>query len=123
MVTISGPWVDRVVGLTELKANVVYLDPARGPRIELIQFAHPSGRRPRDLALGNTLGTRNLAFCVHDIDVVVNVLQQHDVRIISDVQKIPDSQVAYAGGVRKQLVYILDPEGNIWSFAGIVKTY
>jgi hypothetical protein len=29
------------------------------------------------------------------------------------VQSVPDSQVTYAGGVRKRLVYFRDPEGNL----------
>ena len=33
--------------------------------------------------------------------------------VFSDVQSVPDSQVTYAEGVRKRLVYFRDPEGNI----------
>ena len=36
-----------------------------------------------------------------------------EVRVFSVIQTVPDSQVTYAGGVRKRLVYFHDPEGNL----------
>jgi hypothetical protein len=35
------------------------------------------------------------------------------VRFFSQIQLVPDSQVTYAGGLRKRLVYFQDPEGNL----------
>jgi catechol 2,3-dioxygenase-like lactoylglutathione lyase family enzyme len=54
-----------------------------------------------------------MAFKVDDVDATINKLRAAGVEFFSDVQTVPDAQVAYAGGVRKRLVYFRDPEGNI----------
>jgi catechol 2,3-dioxygenase-like lactoylglutathione lyase family enzyme len=112
-VTISGPWIDRTVGLAGVEAEVIYLDPPAGPRVELIRYVRPSGDRPGGLGESNTPGLRHLAFRVSDIDAAVRTLRAAGVEFFSEVQGVPDSQVTYAGGVRKRLVYFRDPEGNL----------
>jgi len=112
-VTISGEWVDRTVGLTGAKGDVVYLDLPTGPRIELIRYLSPPGAHPVGLDRSNTAGLRHMAFRVDEIDAAVARLRDAGVQFLSDVQLVPDSQVTYAGGVRKRLVYFRDPEGNL----------
>lgn len=112
-VTISGPWVDLVVGLEGAIGEVVYLELAGGTRLELIRYVAPPAVRPAGLDLSNTPGLRHLAFRVTDIVAVVARLQDRGVQFLSEVQTVPDTQVTYAGGVRKRLVYFRDPEGNI----------
>ncbi len=115
-VTISGGWIARVVGLDEgsdVEADVVYLDLPNGPRIELIRYRRPIGPTPANLGEPNTRGLRHLAFKVDDIDAAVTTMASRGVKFFSGVQIVPDSQVAYAGGVRKRLVYFHDPEGNL----------
>lgn len=112
-VTISGPWIGAVVGLNDVKADVVYLDAPTGPRIELIYYHKPKGENPPGLDAPNTHGLRHMAFRVDDIDAATAQLKKHNASIFSDVQQVPDTQVQYAGGVRKRLVYFHDPEGNI----------
>ena len=112
-VTITGAWIEQVVGLRDIEAHVVYLDLPTGPRLELIEYVSPVGARPEGLAEPNTRGLRHLAFRVEDIDAAAAALREADVKMVSDVQRVPDSQVTYAGGVRKRLVYFHDPEGNL----------
>lgn len=112
-VAISGPWVEDVVGLQNVKANVIYLEPAVGPRVELIEYVSPPGNRPDGLAVSNTLGIRHLAFRVRDIELVAARLTAAGVELMSPVQVVPDNQVTYAGGMRKRLVYFRDPEANL----------
>jgi catechol 2,3-dioxygenase-like lactoylglutathione lyase family enzyme len=112
-VSISGEWIDRTVGLTGVRGDVVYLDLTNGPRIELIQYHHPIAARPPNLDQSNTPGLRHIAFKVDCIDQLVMKLKHAGVTFFSDVQTVPDSQVTYAGGVRKRLVYFRDPEGNL----------
>ena len=112
-VTISGEWIDNVVGLTNTHGEVIYLDLPTGPRIELIRYNSPIGANPPGLDQSNTRGIRHLAFRVNDINEIVARLRQADVKFLSEVQQVPDSQVTYAGGVRKRLVYFHDPEGNL----------
>jgi catechol 2,3-dioxygenase-like lactoylglutathione lyase family enzyme len=112
-VTISGRWIDETVGLKDVLADVVYLDLPSGPRIELLRYHKPIGDIPIGLDRPNTGGLRHMAFKVDDIDVAVENLKRAGVRFVSDIQAVPSTQVTYAGGVRKRLVYFHDPEGNI----------
>jgi catechol 2,3-dioxygenase-like lactoylglutathione lyase family enzyme len=114
-VTISGEWIDRTVGLSQVKADVVYLDAESGPRIELIRYLSPPAG-PRSIQLPNAYGLRHMAFRVDGIDDLVKRLSQAGVKFFSEVQSVPDAQVTYAGGVHKRLVYLRDPEGNVLEF-------
>jgi catechol 2,3-dioxygenase-like lactoylglutathione lyase family enzyme len=113
-VTIAGPWVERTVGLADVKGHVVYLELPQGPRIELIQYERPAMGKERDeQAPPNAHGIRHIAFRVSDIDALVQRLATAGVKFFSDVQTVPSEQVTYVGGARKRLVYFRDPEGNI----------
>jgi glyoxylase I family protein len=112
-VTITGDWVAQTVGLPEVHADVVYLDFESGPRIELIRYNRPVLSRPESVDRPNAPGFRHIAFKVDDIDALVAKLTAAGVKFFADVQRVPDSQVTYAGGIRKRLVYFQDPEGNL----------
>lgn len=112
-VAISGAWVERVVGLNDVKADVVYLSPPQGPRVELIHYHCPDAECDNDANAANLRGLRHLAFRVDDIDAMINALASLGVDIVGEVQQVPDAQVTYAGGVRKRLIYFHDPEGNL----------
>lgn len=112
-VTIEGAWIDAVVGLPGVRADVVYLDATDGPRVELIRYQRPAGARPGGLDVANTRGLRHLAFRVTDIERAAVDLRAAGVEPLSPVALVPDAQVTYAGGVRKRLVYFRDPEGNL----------
>ena len=112
-VTINGPWIQRVVGLADVEADVVYLEAPAGPRVELIHYRHPPGTRPAALEQPNTLGLRHLAFRVSDIEAVAEQLSDAGATVHGQVEHVPDAQVTYAGGVRKRLIYFDDLEGNL----------
>jgi catechol 2,3-dioxygenase-like lactoylglutathione lyase family enzyme len=113
-VTINGEWIDRTVGLSNVRAEVVYLELPAGPRIELIRYLSPvSPDASSDAQSPNALGPRHIAFRVDGIDELVERLRNAGVEFFSHGQTVPNSQVTYAGGVRKRLVYFRDPEGNI----------
>ena len=114
-VTISGEWIDQTVGLPDVKADVVYLDLASGPRIELIRYQSPP-TPAHPLQPPNAHGFRHIAFRVMELDSLVEKLNRAGVSFFSPVQLVPDEQVTYAGGVRKRLVYLRDPEGNVLEF-------
>jgi catechol 2,3-dioxygenase-like lactoylglutathione lyase family enzyme len=112
-VTISGDWIGKTVGLASVSAEVVYLDLPEGPRIELLRYISPEAVHTPGVDRPNAIGLRHLAFRVPDIDAVTQRLFAAGVEFFSDVQTVPSSQVTYAGGVRKRLVYFRDPERNI----------
>ncbi len=115
-VSISGTWIDEVVGLSGVEADVVYLELPAGPRIELIAYHAPAGIEPTEPNTPHLFGLRHLAFRVENIDALVAKLHAAQVKFQSEVKTVPDSQVTYKGGVRKRLVYFRDPEDNILEF-------
>jgi catechol 2,3-dioxygenase-like lactoylglutathione lyase family enzyme len=115
-VTISGPWIDRTVGLENVVADVIYLDLPAGPRVELIRYQKPAAPRPPGLGNSNLPGLRHLAFRVREIEALVSRLKAAGVEFLGDVQKVPTEQVSYGGDLQKRLVYFHDPEGNLLEF-------
>lgn len=111
-VTIGGGWIDQTVGLNGVKADVVYLDPQTGPRIELIHY-HAPATPPHHVQPPNAHGIRHIALRVDDIDAIFDRLTSAGVEFFSPVQDVPQTQVTYSNGVRKRLVYFRDPEGNV----------
>jgi catechol 2,3-dioxygenase-like lactoylglutathione lyase family enzyme len=112
-VTIGGDWIGKTVGLEHVSADVVYLDLPSGPRVELLRYITPDALHVAGVDKPNAIGLRHMAFKVDDVDETMNKLRAAGVEFFSGVQTVPDSQVTYAGGVRKRLVYFRDPEGNI----------
>ena len=112
-VTISGDWIDRTVKLQGVLADVIYLDPPVGPRVELIRYRQPPATRPDGVVESNTPGLRHLAFRVREIEQLTTRLKQGGIRFFSDIQRVPREQVTYGGDVQKHLVYFQDPEGNL----------
>jgi len=115
-VTVSGDWVDAVTGLKGVNANVVYLDlpnDNRPTRMELIHYRSPEAINSGTENAANFPGFRHIAFAVDDIDSLVQRLRQRNVHFLSDVLTVPNSQVTYARGVRKRIVYFRDPEENL----------
>jgi catechol 2,3-dioxygenase-like lactoylglutathione lyase family enzyme len=112
-VTISGPWIDRTVGLEGVVADVIYLDPPAGPRVELIRYRKPTAERPEHQGRSNTPGLRHMAFRVKDIEQIAERLKQSGVKFFSEIHRVPTDQVSYGGDVQKHLVYFHDPEGNL----------
>jgi glyoxylase I family protein len=90
----------------------VYLELPAGPRIELIYYRQPASPAPEPNQ-ANLLGLRHIAFRVADIDAVVAQLRAADTPFHSEVSTVPSTQVQYAGGAQKRLVYFRDPEGNL----------
>ena len=73
---VEGGWVDRVVGLEGVRAEIAMVETPDGHgRLELTKFHAPSGRGGDRHAPTNTPGIRHVAFAVADIDAVVASLR------------------------------------------------
>src|SRR5262245_14644103 len=71
--TVEGPWVDRVLELDGVRADIVMMrTPDGNGRVELSKFQRPAAisAEPRN-APPNTLGIRRIMFAVDHIDDVV----------------------------------------------------
>ena len=106
---VEGRWVDRVVGLEGVRAEIAIVETPDGHgRLELTEFHAPSGRGGDRHAPANTPGIRHVAFAVDDIDAVVASLRAGGAELIGDVERYENSY---------RLCYIRGPEGIIVELA------
>src|SRR6186997_2798922 len=70
---VEGRWVDRVVGLNDVRADIAMMRTPDGHgRLELTKFhTPPAVRAEPESAPANALGIRRIMFAVDDIDDVV----------------------------------------------------
>jgi catechol 2,3-dioxygenase-like lactoylglutathione lyase family enzyme len=107
--SVEGGWVDRVVGLDGVRAEIAMMKTADGHgRLELTMFHAPSGQRGDGNAPANAPGIRHLAFEVDDIDAVVAGLRARGAELVGDVERYGDIY---------RLCYVRGPEGIIVELA------
>ncbi len=108
--TVEGPTVDRLIGLQNVRATLVFLRTPDGHgRIELDKFHTPEPIRigPEDAPV-NALGIRRLMFAVEALDDVVDRLLAHGAELVGEV-------VQYGNTYR--LAYVRGPEGILVALA------
>ena len=114
---LEGDWIEKIVGLKDVKAEVAYIVAPEGePRIELLWYSTPAGESARMNSQANTIGLRHIAFRVDDIQRSFQKLKDAGVTIISEPTTVPASVISHDMG-RKTLCYFLDPDGVILEFA------
>jgi catechol 2,3-dioxygenase-like lactoylglutathione lyase family enzyme len=104
--TVQGPAVDRLIGLPNTRATLVFLRTPDGHgRIELDKFHSPDPipTTPANPPV-NALGLRRLMFAVDDLDALVARLLAHGAHLVGDI-------VQYESLYR--LAYLRGPEGLI----------
>ncbi len=107
--SVEGGWVDRVVGLEGVRAEIAMLETPDGHgRVELAKFNAPSGQGGDRHAPANTPGIRHVAFAVDDIDAVVAGLRARGAELVGEVERYGDSY---------RLCYVRGPEGIIVELA------
>jgi catechol 2,3-dioxygenase-like lactoylglutathione lyase family enzyme len=107
--SVEGGWVDRVVGLEGVRAEIAMMQTPDGRgRVELAKFHAPSGPRGDPHAPANTPGMRHVAFAVEDIDAVVARLRARGAELVGEVERYRDSY---------RLCYVRGPEGIIVELA------
>jgi catechol 2,3-dioxygenase-like lactoylglutathione lyase family enzyme len=111
--TMQGELVERVIGLTNVKDDIVMLTSPDGQiNIELVKFHYPKDPEGIQMYDANTLGLRHITFQVEDLDSVVKNLQQKGTKLVGEVQTYDDSW---------KLCYIRGPEGIIIELAELLK--
>ena len=103
--TVEGPWVDRIVGLENVRSEIAMMRTPDGHgRIELDKFHTPAAVRiePKNAPV-NTPGIRRIMFAVDDIDeVLARLLRAHGAELIGEITQYEDMY---------RLCYIRGPEG------------
>ena len=114
---LEGDWIDRIVGLTGVRARVAYVvAPAGEPRIELLQYEAPRGESLPANSRANTPGLRHLALRVDDLPATMARLRAAGVTFFSEPVRVPAGVVQHSAG-EKTLVYFCDPDGVILELA------
>ena len=106
---VEGSWVDGVIGLDGVRADVVMLRTPDGHGgIELSRFQRPTATGAEANAPVNTLGIRRIMFAVEDVDNVLARLQTHGAELVGQVEQYEDSY---------RLCYVRGPEGILLGLA------
>jgi catechol 2,3-dioxygenase-like lactoylglutathione lyase family enzyme len=106
---VEGRWVDRVVGLDGVRAEIAMLQTPDGHgRLELAKFHAPPAPGGDRHAPANAAGIRHVTFAVDDIDVVVAELRARGTELVGELVRYEDSY---------WLCYVRGPEGIIVELA------
>jgi catechol 2,3-dioxygenase-like lactoylglutathione lyase family enzyme len=106
---VEGDWVDRVVGLEGVRAEIAMMEtPGGHGRLELSKFHAPAGPGGDRHAPANTPGIRHLSFVVDDIDAVIARLRARGVELVGTLERYRDVY---------RLCYVRGPEGIIVELA------
>jgi catechol 2,3-dioxygenase-like lactoylglutathione lyase family enzyme len=107
--TVEGEWVDRIVGLEGVRADIAMLETPDGDgRLELTQFHAPAAVGGDECAPANASGIRHVAFSVDDIDAVLDRLKACGAELVGELGRYRD---------RYRLCYIRGPAGIIVELA------
>jgi catechol 2,3-dioxygenase-like lactoylglutathione lyase family enzyme len=107
---LEGRWVDRVVGLDDVRADIAVMRTPDGhSRLELTKFhTPPAVRAEPESAPANALGIRRIMFAVDDIDDVVARLRGHGAELVGEIAQYEDVY---------RLCFLRGPEGIIIGLA------
>ncbi len=106
---VEGRWVDRVVGLEGVRADIAMLaTPDGNGRLELTKFHSPPMQGGNGFAPANTPGIRHISFAVDDIDAAVAGLRERGAELVGEVERYKDQY---------RLCYVRGQEGIIVELA------
>ena len=107
---VEGPWVDSVVGLKGVRADITMMRTPDGhSQIELTKFHTPPAVRTQpESAPSNALGIRRIMFAVQGIDDVVARLRTHGAELLGEIAQYEDFY---------RLCFMRGPEGIIIGLA------
>ena len=106
---VEGDWVDRIVGLEGVRAQIAMLQTPDGHgRLELTKFHTPSIDDGCQRAPANASGIRHVTFAVDDIDGVLARLRARGAELVGELGRYQDSY---------RLCYVRGPAGVIIELA------
>jgi len=108
--TVEGAWVDRVVGLNGVRADIAMMRTPDGhSRIEPSKFHTPPAVRTEPAgAPSNAPGIRRIMLAVADSDDVVACLRRHGAELVGEIAEYEDIY---------RLCFLRGPEGIILGLA------
>lgn len=111
--SVEGGWVDRVVGLEGVRAEMAMMETPDGHgRLELVEFLAPAGPGGDQEAPANALGIRHLTFAVDDLDGVLARLRAHGGELVGEVERYKDIyRLCYIRGPAGIIIELAEPLG------------
>jgi catechol 2,3-dioxygenase-like lactoylglutathione lyase family enzyme len=108
--TVEGPWAGQVIGLDDVRADIVMMrTPDGSGKVELSKFhSPPAVRIGPENAPSNALGMRRIMFAVDDIDDLVARLRPHGAELVGEIAQYEDVT---------RLCFIRGPEGILIGLA------
>ena len=107
--TVEGEWVDQLVGLDGVRADMTFLRTPDGHgRVELSTFQTPVATSSAPRAPVNTPGIPRLTFVVDAVDDVLDRLRPHGAELVGEVAQYEESY---------RLCFVRGPEGIILGLA------
>jgi catechol 2,3-dioxygenase-like lactoylglutathione lyase family enzyme len=107
--SVEGDWVDRIVGLEGVRADLVMLQtPDGSSRLELVKFHSPPGGGGNGHEPANAPGIRHIAFVVEDIEAVIAGLEANGGELVGELELYEDIY---------RLCYVRGPNGVIVELA------
>ena len=112
-VELEGAWLDKIVGLENVRSEIVMLGTPDGQAtIELSKFHSPTGETGVEQSPANALGIRHIAFQVEGIEDIVAKLNQKGIKTFGEIQNYKNIY---------KLCYFRGPEGIILEIAERIK--
>lgn len=106
---VEGRWVDRIVGLDSVRADIAMLRTPDGHgHLELTKYHAPPTPAGHRNEPANAHGLRHIAFTVDDIDAAVAGLRSRGADLVGEIQQYETSY---------RLCYVRGPEGIIVELA------
>ena len=106
---VEGRWVDRIVGLEDVRADIAMLKTADGHgRLELTKYHAPLAEDGGRNAPANAHGIRHVSFAVENIDSMVGGLRARGFELVGKLEQFENSY---------RLCYVRGPEGIIVELA------
>jgi catechol 2,3-dioxygenase-like lactoylglutathione lyase family enzyme len=103
--SVEGEWVDRTLGLEDVRSDIVMLvTPDGHGRLELQHYRQPLALDADRAAPPNTHGLHRVAFGVDDVDAAVQTAIDGGAELLGDIVRYED---AY------RICYLRGPEGII----------
>lgn len=108
----SGPHIDAMMGLKDVRVTTAKLAAPDGNLLELLCFhSHPD--KPRWAGTPYSTGFTHIALTVKDLDETLHRLEQFGASIPAEPQFSPDGQV--------KVIYATGPEGVLLELVEIIK--
>ena len=108
----SGPHIDAMMGLKDVRVTTAKLVAPDGNLLELLYFhSHPD--KPRWPGKPYSTGFTHIALTVKDLDETLRRLEQFGTSIPAEPQLSPDGQV--------KVIYATGPEGVLLELVEIIK--